>query len=71
MTMEYQEVIISAGELDNGLCKSCRYWRSFDNTWGSCHRRAPRPFVGGSSGFIDVAWPQTKDIDFCGEWGPK
>jgi len=60
-----------ADQMSAGLCKSCKYWRSFDDFWGYCHRYAPRPNVGGLSTDRDVVWAQTRDIDFCGEWTNK
>ena len=54
-------------------CSTCRFWHqisSEDNNRGECRRYAPRP---GSSPSDDlyVAWAETLDDDWCGEWSPR
>ncbi len=62
------------------VCETCRFWSLFrtgdmtEHGWavGGCHRLPPAPsgdiqHFGENDG---CSWPNTFDIDWCGEWKP-
>lgn len=53
------------------ICENCYFWRKTDEkqTFGYCHRNAPRPIIDTSSrGGGAVVWALTQPGNFCGEF---
>ena len=54
-------------------CKTCRFWSPMTDypENGDCRRHAPEPASSRNSGMFEIVfphWPQTSNIDWCGEW---
>ncbi len=48
-------------------CESCRWWvRLHDGNVGDCRKEPPR-FIKEGEQYNMRIWPNTYDIDFCGE----
>ena len=67
--------------MKTGFCNDCFFWEEF---WranespyaarGICRRYAPRPIIKSKisdDGELNVEWPITDDVDFCGEHRPS
>ncbi len=56
-------------------CRNCRFWKSEDEEWGTCRRRAPRFFAElakESTGDVsDGFFPWIEEWEWCGEWQAK
>ena len=59
-------------------CETCRWWEYWDDACntqyrlGECHRHAPIPLLCADDPTMigKQQWPNTRAIDFCGEYQP-
>lgn len=47
-------------------CQYCKFYEKVMDTWGRCHRYAPRPILAEQE--EDWAWPDVTFDDFCGDY---
>jgi hypothetical protein len=60
----------------NEHCGTCKFWFYHDGPSGECHRYAPKPRMYSELHMdpdtvcfdTNTAWPDTRELDVCGEW---
>ena len=55
-------------------CESCEWWdrnQAPAAYWGKCRKEPPRAVTEGPYAGTVPLWPETKQIDWCGEWSPR
>jgi len=54
----------------SSVCQECQWWlrRPDSYTNGECHRRAPLPMVSDTPLGQKIYWPETRELDWCGDF---
>lgn len=60
----------------DSTCGNCKFWQDLQQGMGICRKSPPgaavvtvQPQYGGPpQPQVITFWPQTKGIDYCGEW---
>lgn len=58
--------------MNNIICENCRFWEKWKSNSedGNCRKKSPRVMLDGYEQGCSptTTWPDTKRVDWCGEW---